>query len=84
VGLSETDLNDVKLSRPVAVVDLWDIDDRISRLEDVACRLEKIVEVFLALYGEERVKSWELILKEMLKKYEQRRDQYDRNRRCKT
>lgn len=64
--LNETDIQDVKLAKPVAVVDLWDIDDRISHLEEITERLEKTVEVLVALYHEERVKNWELILKEML------------------
>jgi len=66
--MDKKDFDDVKLARPVSVVDLWDIDDRIDRLEDVTCRLEKLTEILLALYHEERVKNWELILKEMLER----------------
>jgi hypothetical protein len=64
--VSEKDLNDVKLARPIAVVNLWDIDDRISQLEEISRRLEKTLIAFCELYREERVKSWELILKEMV------------------
>jgi len=61
------DFQDVRLSRPVSVTDLWNIDDRISRLEDCVNRLEKCVECLAELYLKERVKNWELILQEMLK-----------------
>jgi hypothetical protein len=64
--LNKEDIEDVRLSRPVAVLDLWDIDDRISHLEEIIERLEEVVEVLVVLYHEERVKNWELILKEML------------------
>ena len=66
--MDKKDFEDVKIARPVSVVDLWDIDDRIDRLEDVTCRLEKITEILLALYHEERVKNWELILGEMVER----------------
>lgn len=66
--MSEGVNQDVKMARPIAVVDLWDIDDRIERLENTVERLEKVVTALAELYGEERVKNWELILKEMLKK----------------
>ena len=66
VGVNHKDFEDVRLSRPVSVTDLWDIDDRISRLEDIAARLEKVLEAFILLYREERVKTWEMILKKML------------------
>lgn len=59
---------DFKLAKSVAVVDIWDIDDRINRLEAIAERLEKVVECLIELYRSERVKNWELILQEMLKK----------------
>jgi hypothetical protein len=75
-GLSEKDCQDVKLSRPVAVVDLWDIDDRIDRLEGITERLEIVAEVLFILYKEERVKNWTLILEEMLKKQDQKKGNY--------
>jgi hypothetical protein len=70
MSLTDSDFQDVRLARPVPVVDLWDIDDRIARLEAIAGRLEKAVEAFGELYKNERVKNWEMILQEMLKQYE--------------
>lgn len=67
MGLDKTDLEDVRLSRPVAVVDLWDIDDRINRLEEITERLEGITRSLVNLYHQERVKNWELILHQMMK-----------------
>jgi hypothetical protein len=66
--MSEKDLEDFRLARPVAVVDLWSLDDRVSRLEDSINRLEKIIEAMLKLYRAERVKNWEMILQAMIKK----------------
>ncbi len=66
MGLSRKDIQDVRQARPVAVVDLWDVDDRINWLQDLTDRLEKVVECLIELYREERVKNWEMILKEML------------------
>lgn len=71
--ITKKDIEDVKLAKFISVMDVWDIDDRIDRLEDVTCRLEKITEILLALYHEERVKNWELILKEMLRKQLEKR-----------
>jgi myosin-crossreactive antigen len=68
MGLNETDIQDVKLAKPIALVDLWDIDDRINRLENCVERLEKCIEALVLLHKEERVKNWELILKEMLER----------------
>jgi len=73
MGLEQKDLDDVRQSKPVAVVDLWDIDDRIDRLENIAKRLERVLEVLAQLYLEERTKTWELILNELIR---QERDQY--------
>jgi hypothetical protein len=67
MGLTDSDFQDLRLSRPVSVTDLWDIDDRIDRLERVAERLERAVVAFGELYKSERVKNWEMILQEMLK-----------------
>ena len=79
MALTEKDLADVKMARPVAVIDLWDIDDRIDRLEELADRLEAredrliaAIETLENLYRSERVKNWELILSEMLRKEEQK------------
>ena len=66
--MDKKDLEDVKLARPVSVVDLWDIDNRVDRLEDAVTRLEKVVECLVELYHEERVKSWDLILGKMMQR----------------
>jgi hypothetical protein len=71
--MDQKDFGDVRLARPVGITDLWDIDDRINRLEDCVERLEKCIEVLVLLYKEERVKGWELILKEMLEKKERKK-----------
>jgi hypothetical protein len=46
MSLTDQDFQDIRLSRPVSVTDLWDIDDRISRLEKIADRLERAVVAF--------------------------------------
>lgn len=66
--MSNDDTKDVKLARPVAVVDLWDIDDRINRLDDCIERLEGIVQILLEHTHNERVKDFERILKGELEK----------------
>jgi hypothetical protein len=76
MSLTDSDFQDFRLSRPVSVVDLWDIDDRIDRLERVAERLERAVVAFGELYKNERVKNWEMILQEMLKQEERKRGTY--------
>lgn len=60
------DLEDVRLSRPVSVTDLWDIDDRIDRLEDLANRLEKIVSALILLHKEETVRGLTALFSEAL------------------
>jgi hypothetical protein len=79
MSLNQKDLDDTKLARPVAVVDLWTIDDRIDRLQDVVIRLEKVVEILVELYLKERVKNWEMILQKMLEK-EQKKGNRNGNR----
>lgn len=74
MGFAESDFEDVKLARPVAVVDLWSLDDRIERLEVGIERVERILKILVNHYHEERVKDWELILKEMLRKEDENRD----------
>jgi len=74
--ITKSDLDDVRLSRPVSVTDLWDIDDRIARLERIAERLEQVVIAFGELYREERVKGWELILRQMMKAEDVKRGRY--------
>ena len=76
MALDKQDIETVKLSRPVAIVDLWALDDRVARLEDAVNRLEKVVEALIEVYRTERVKNWELILGEMLKKEEQKKGNY--------
>lgn len=66
MGLEEKDIEAVKLARPVALVDLWEMDDRLDHLEEITERLEKAVRSLVTLYHEERVKTWEVILREML------------------
>ncbi len=70
MGIDSKDVEDIRLARPVAVTDLWDIDDRIERLEMMTERLEKVVRAVVTLYHEERVKTWELILQEMMRRGE--------------
>ena len=72
--MDKKDFDDVKLARPVALVDLWDIDDRINRLQDMTERLEKVTEILLQLYREERVKNWELILRELMGKRDRKNE----------
>jgi hypothetical protein len=68
------------MSVSVPVVDYWEMKDEINHLENTVTRLEKVVETLVQLYKEERVKNWEIILKEMLKKEELKRGkQYGSN-----
>jgi hypothetical protein len=67
---TDKDFRDIRLSRPVSVTDLWDIDDRIDQLERISEKLERAVVALEELYREERIKSWELILQEMMKQSE--------------
>jgi len=83
MSLDKRDMQMMAVSVPT--VDYFEMREDIDRLEDAVNRLEKVVECLVELYRSERVKNWELILKEMLRKeLEKRGDQYDRNRRCKT
>jgi len=74
MSLTDQDFQDIRLSRPVSVTDLWDIDDRIDRLEGIAERLERAVVAFGELYRSERIKNWELILREMLEQRGQKNE----------
>lgn len=78
--LREEDLEDVRQARPVALLDLWGIDDRLDRMEDAVNRLEKIVEALVELYRSERVKNWELILQGMLKEQDKKKGNWNGNR----
>jgi len=86
MSLTEKDFDDTRLARPIAVVDLWNIDDRLSRLEAIEEQLEarenRLIQAIQALenlYHRERVKNWELILQEMLKQ-EMAKQQRQRDR----
>jgi hypothetical protein len=72
--LEKRDLEMLCVSIPT--IDLLDIRDELDRLEDVACRLEKVLEALVALYSEERIKNWEMILQEMVKKEERKKGNY--------
>ena len=50
----------------IPMVDYWEMKEELDRLSDCVERMEKILEAFIILYQEERVKNWELILREML------------------
>jgi hypothetical protein len=76
MGFGEKDLQDVKLARPVALVDLWAIDDRIDRLEVITERLEAITRNLVNLYHQERVKNWELILNQMMKEMDRKNGKF--------
>ena len=54
----------------IPVVDYWEMREDLDRLEDAVNRLEKVVECLIELYREERVKNWEMILREMLRRGE--------------
>jgi len=68
MGLEKKDVEMMAVSIPT--IDWWDIRDDIERLANAVERLEKVLECFIVLYHEERVKSWGLILKELLRKEE--------------
>jgi len=70
MGLDKKDLEMLSVSIPV--VDWWDIQEEIDRLENLADRLESVEEALIDLYRTERVKSWEIILKKMLEKQEKK------------
>jgi len=65
MGLDERDKEMLSIATPV--VDYWEMREELDRMEDTVNRLEKIVECLLELYRGERVKNWEMIIKEMLK-----------------
>ena len=65
------------MSVSIPVVDWWDIQEEIDRLEKIAHRLERITETLLALYHEERVKTWKMVLQAMLKKQETNKGKWE-------
>lgn len=71
MGLDKRDTEMMCIAIPV--VDYWQMREDLDRLEDAISRLEKNVEVLAELYLKERVKNWELILKEMLEKEERKK-----------
>ena len=75
--LSSKDFEDLRLARPVPVLDLFDLDSRIDRLERIAERLERSIVGLGELYREERVRNWEQILQEMLRQYELKKGNRD-------
>jgi len=67
------------MSISVPVIDFLEIREELDRLENAVVRLERVVEVLVELYCSERTKTWEMILKEMLKKDEMKKgNRYDR------
>lgn len=64
MGLNKKDIEMMCIAIPV--VDYFEMREDLDRLEDAINHLEKNVEVLAELYLRERVKNWELILKEML------------------
>ena len=78
MGLDKRDKEMMALSVPM--VDYFEMREDLDRIEDVVIRLERIVEVLVELYLKERVKNWELILREMLKKEEQKKGNRNGNR----
>jgi hypothetical protein len=80
MSLDKKDLEMMAVSVPTT--DFWELREEIDRLADMVERLETIVKALVTLYHEERVKNWELILKEMLRREERkvRRPFYERQR----
>jgi pyruvate-formate lyase-activating enzyme len=70
MSLEKKDLEMMSVSIPV--VDWWDIQEDIERLTEVVQRLEKVLDYFIAIYHEERVKNWEMILQKMIEKQEKK------------
>jgi len=42
---TEKDAEDTRLARPVSVVDLWSLDDRIDRLESIEIKILEAAEI---------------------------------------
>lgn len=70
MGFDRKDLEMMAVSIPT--VDFMDIREDLERLTDVVDRLERVLEAFIMLYHEERVKNWEMILQAMLRKREEK------------
>jgi hypothetical protein len=78
MGLDERDKEMMAVSVPT--VDYFEMREDLDRLEDAVIRIEKVVEALILLHKEERVKSWELILREMLRKEDQKKGNRNGNR----
>ncbi len=66
MSLGEKDFQDIKLARPVSVLDLWGLDDRITRLEEIIIRLERAIEALILLHKQEMVKGLTVLFSEAL------------------
>ena len=64
------------MSISVPVLDYLEMREDLDRLENAVVRLERVAEVLVELYFSERTKSWEMILKGMLKKEESKKGNY--------
>jgi hypothetical protein len=64
--MNNMDFQDVKLARPIAIVDLWDVDGRVNRLDNCIDRLERITQILIEYSHDERVRDFERILKEAM------------------
>lgn len=71
MGLDKRDIEMMCICIPV--VDYWEMREDLDRLENVVNRLEKVVEMLIELYRSERIKNWEMILRKMLEKHEEKR-----------
>jgi hypothetical protein len=58
------------MSLSVPVVDYFEMKDEIDRLSSTVERLETAIQVLTELYRTERVKTWEIVLREMLNQME--------------
>jgi len=114
MSIEETDLQDIRLSRPDPDIHLWDMDlrlaklegleerleaivdrleareerliqaieclegigERFEQLEELITRQEKLIHLLVNLYHEERIKTWELVLKQMLKDADRKNGKY--------
>jgi hypothetical protein len=70
MGLDKKDIEMISISVPV--VDYWEMKEEVDKLTDAIERLEKIIECLIALYREERLKTWELVLREMMNRQEKK------------
>jgi hypothetical protein len=76
MSLDDQDIQEVKMARPVSVVDLWEAKDFLDRLEDVTVRLEAVLDGFTLLFREARVQGLEAVFNEILKKRDRNGSEY--------